>query len=76
MEDGTAVNNEVDWWQNAGGLTKCTFAPWRVVGEESQFVWSMVHDLGSGDEWRGCEELDARQLVGPRIFPKGHGTGV
>lgn len=55
------------------GLTKCTFAPWKVVGEKAA-KWSMVNDDGGMEgqgEWKECPELDGRQFVEPRLFADG-----
>lgn len=55
------------------GLMKCTFAPWKVVGEKAA-KWSMVNDDGGVEgekEWKECPELDGRQFVEPRLFRNG-----
>lgn len=60
------------------GLTKCTFAPWKVVGERAA-KWSMVNYGGGVEgerEWKKCPELDGRQFVEPRLFGNGRsGSG-
>ena len=77
MRNGEVARTDLEYREKWSGLTKCTFVPWKVVGEKSEVARSMVNDMEfeQNGGWRQCEDLDARQLVGPRIFAPGGGTG-